>query len=266
MNPAAVLREAAHRPYPLPTGPWIMTQIWHELLFAHWPLPPATLRPLVPAVLPLDTFDGQAWLGIVPFRMTYVRPRGVPPLPGISAFAELNVRTYVSLGGKPGVYFFSLDAANRLAVALARAVYHLPYMDANMRCLRSGDTITYTSRRLRRGPPAAFEANYRPIGPAFTARPDSLDAWLTERYCLYAVTPSGGVFRGEIHHGPWPLQPAEAVIRVNTMAQAAGVALPDIPPRLAYTQRQEVLIWPLRRARVNHPSADEALPAGGRRP
>jgi len=124
-------------------------------------------------------------------------------------------------------------------------------MHAVMRCLRSGDTTVYTSRRLRRGPPAAFVANYRPIGPAFTTQPGSLDAWQTERYCLYAVTPAGGVYRGEIHHGPWPLQPAEAEIRVNTMAQAAGIALPDIPPRLAYAQRQEVLIWPLRRVRAS---------------
>jgi uncharacterized protein len=233
-----------------------MTQIWHELLFAHWPLPPDVLRPLVPAALPLDTFEGQAWLGVVPFRMSYVRPRGVPPIPGISAFPELNVRTYVTLGGKAGAYFFSLDAGNRLAVALARATYHLPYMRAQMRCARTGDIVTYASHRIHPGePPAAFEATYRPTGPVFTTAPDSLDAWLTERYCLYAVTPAGHVYRGEIHHGPWPLQPAEAEIRVNTMASAAGIALPDIPPRLAYAHRQEVLIWPIHRIR------HEPLPA-----
>ncbi len=224
-----------------------MTQIWHELLFAHWPLAPDVLRPLVPDALPLDTFEGQAWLSIVPFRMSYVRPRGVPPLPGLSAFAELNVRTYVSLGGKPGVYFFSLEAANRVAVALARATYHLPYMNAEMRCARSGETVTYASRRWHRGePPAIFEATYRPTGPVYVAQAGSLDAWLTERYCLYTVTP-GGVYRGEIHHGPWALQPAEAEIRVNTMAAAAGITLPATPPRLAYSHRQEVLIWPIRR-------------------
>jgi uncharacterized protein YqjF (DUF2071 family) len=248
MNPAAVLHDARHRMWPPPTGPWIMTQIWHELLFAHWPLPPDVLRPLVPAALPLDTFEGWAWLGIVPFRMSYVRLRGVPPVPGISAFPELNVRTYVTLDDKPGVYFFSLDAANRLAVALARAIYHLPYMSADMRCERSGDTITYTSRRTQRGePPAAFEATYRPIAPAYTTAPGTLDAWLTERYCLYAVTPAERVYRGEIHHGAWPLRPAEAEIRVNTMASAAGIALPDAAPLLQYSHRQEVLIWPIHR-------------------
>jgi uncharacterized protein YqjF (DUF2071 family) len=263
MNSAAVLRDSGHRAWPPPAAPWIMTQIWHELLFAHWPLPPDVLRALVPAAMPLDTYEGWAWLGIVPFRMSHVRPRGVPPLPGVSAFPELNVRTYVTLDDRPGVYFFSLDAANRLAVALARATYHLPYMNAQMRCERSSDTISYASRRTHRmEPSASFAATYRPVAPAYTAAPGTLDAWLTERYCLYAVTPAGRVYRGEIHHGPWPLQPAEAEIRVNTMASAAGIALPATAPLLHYAHRQEVLIWPIHRVRVDpHGRQRSAQPA-----
>ena len=109
-----ILNQTAHRPWPMPTSPWVMTQTWHDLLFAHWPVDGVRLRALVPAEFPLDLYDGQAWLGIVPFRMANVGPRGVPSLPGVSAFPELNVRTYVRVADRPGVYFFSLDAASAL--------------------------------------------------------------------------------------------------------------------------------------------------------
>src|SRR5437764_14098290 len=130
MNPRAILQHKAHRTAPMPTGPWIMTQTWHELLFAHWPIAPEKIRPLIPSVFTLDTFEGEAWVGVVPFRMSNVRPRWVPPMPGLSAFPELNVRTYVTIHGIPGVYFFSLDAGNPIAVAAARTVFHLPYFKA----------------------------------------------------------------------------------------------------------------------------------------
>src|SRR4029434_453282 len=127
------LRSTSHRPWPLPRGPWIMAQTWHDLLFAHWPIPPEIMRALVPPQLTLDLFDGQCWLGIVPFWMSGVRGRGLPAIPGLSRFPELNVRTYVTLGKKPGVYFFSLDAANIPAVCAARTFYHLPYFYASMK-------------------------------------------------------------------------------------------------------------------------------------
>src|SRR6266404_1437981 len=119
----SLLDRTAHRPWPLPSGPWVMAQSWHDLLFAHWPIAPEDMRPLIPAQLELDTFDGQCWVGVVPFWMSGVRARGFPAVPGMSCFPELNVRTYVVCGGKPGVYFFSLDAANRLAVRTARFLY-----------------------------------------------------------------------------------------------------------------------------------------------
>src|SRR5690348_14257143 len=125
MHPA--LKIIAHRPWPVPSGPWIMVQTWNGLLFAHWPVPPQVLRPLVPRELPLDTFQGSCWLGITPFQITGVRARGLPPIPGLSRFPELNVPTYVGLDDKPGVFFFSLDAANLPAVCGARVFYHLPY-------------------------------------------------------------------------------------------------------------------------------------------
>src|SRR5262245_10075958 len=127
-----MITDTEHRPWPLPGRPWVMAMRWHDLLFAHWPVDPAVLRPLIPASLQIDTYDGQAWIGVVPFRMTGVRPRFVPPLPGLSAFAEINVRTYVTIEQKPGVWFFSLDAANRLAVWAARLSYHLPYCFARI--------------------------------------------------------------------------------------------------------------------------------------
>ncbi|MGH2487473.1 MAG: YqjF family protein [Ktedonobacterales bacterium] len=253
MNARALLNDRAHRPWPLPAGPWVMTQTWSALLFAHWPLAPDTLRSFVPPQLALDTWEGEAWIGVVPFRMTNVRPRLTPPVPGLSAFPELNVRTYVTYGGKPGVWFFSLDAANPVAVAAARALFALPYFRARMTCERMGEgTVQYRSVRTHHdAPAAALDATYRPVGPAFTPAPGTLEQWLTERYCLYAMTRRGKLLRGEIHHRRWRLRPGEAEIRVNMMARAAGFALADTAPLLHVAERQETLIWaPYRVAEV----------------
>jgi len=224
-----------------------MAQNWHDLLFAHWPMPAEALRRVVPAQLPLDTFEGQGWLGVVPFRMTGVRPRGVPPLPRLSAFPELNVRTYVTLDGRPGVYFLSLDAGNSVAVWAARMTYFLPYYQARMGLHHEGARIHYTSHRIhRRAPRADLEATYRPVGPVFKAEPGSLDYWLTERYCLYTVSRGSRVFRCEIDHLPWSLQHAEAEIAVNTMVRPHRLTLPSQKPLLHFSRLQPVRIWPIR--------------------
>jgi uncharacterized protein len=247
MDTSAILSATEHRTWPLPSGPWVMTQIWHELLFAHWPVAPDILRPLVPAMLPLDTFEGQCWVGVVPFHMSYVRPRGVPPVSGLSAFPELNVRTYVTINGIPGAYFFSLDAGNTLAVALARKLFHLPYFRAQMSSKRVGDTIHYQSMRTHRAAPSAeLLASYRPVAPVAYSVPDTIEQWFTERYCLYTVV-GQRVYRCDIHHLPWPLQLAEMDIVRNTMAKAAGLHLPSTPAFLHYAQKLEVLVWPLHR-------------------
>ncbi|HZT42777.1 MAG TPA: DUF2071 domain-containing protein [Chthonomonadaceae bacterium] len=238
--------EAEHRPWPLPEGPWIMSQDWRSLLFAHWPLPVEALRPFVPAALPLDLFDGHAWLGIMPFRITGATVRFVPPVPWVSDFAELNVRTYVTLEDKPGVYFFSLDAASALAVAAARQFFHLPYYEASMEVRHEGGWVQYSSYRIdSKEAPADLVGRYRPAGDVFHARKGSLEYFLAERYCLYTLDESGQVYRGEIHHPPWPLQPAEAELTQNTMAQAQGICLPDSPPLLHFAIYQPTLIWPL---------------------
>ena len=221
-----------------------MVQIWHDLLFAHWPIPPETMRLQVPSELPLDIYDGQAWIGIVPFHMSDVRPRGVPPLPGLSRFPELNVRTYVTLGNKPGVYFFSLDAANLPAVWAARTFYHLPYFHAVMHVDVAADKITYNSRRFRGD--AELGGSYQPISAVRLCQPGTLEYWLTERYCLYTVY-RRRVYRGDIQHRPWPLQDATAEFGTNTMASAANIVLPNGKPLLHFSKRQEVLIWALTR-------------------
>jgi uncharacterized protein YqjF (DUF2071 family) len=221
-----------------------MVQIWNDLLFAHWPVAPELLRPLVPPQLPLDTFDGQCWVAVAPFHMTGVRARSVPPIPGLSAFPELNVRTYVTLNGKPGVYFFSLDAASRVAVWAARAIYRLPYFSARMELKEEDGWIDYRSARASGN--ARLLARYRPIKLPQLRAPQSLECWLTERYCLYTVS-RGSVYRAEIHHQQWPLQDAEGEISENTMASAAGITLPDTCPLLHFAKKLEVLIWPLRK-------------------
>jgi uncharacterized protein YqjF (DUF2071 family) len=238
-----VLDRVEHRPWPLPRRPWVMTQTWHDLLFAHWPVPPAVVRPKVPPGLQLDLYNGRAWLGIVPFRMTNVAPRGIPAVPGISAFPELNVRTYVRAGDKPGVFFFSLDAGSALAARAARTVLNLPYFSAAMTVKKAGETIEYESARRSRRRPAVFAAKYARRGSAYYADPGSLAYFLTERYCLYNVDRRGRPYRLDIHHPPWPLQPAEAEITRNSMAEAAGIPLPDIPPVLHFAKRQDMVAW-----------------------
>ena len=235
-----------HRPWPMPPVPHAMTQKWHDLLFMHWRVRPDNLRNLIPPGLEIDTCDGSAWAGVVPFRMTGIRMRGMPPIPGTSAFAELNVRTYVTAGGKPGVWFFSLDAASALAVAAARRWFHLPYFRAQIAVAEKPDgVIDYRSLRThRRAPAAAFRVAYKPTGEILYAQPGSIEHFLTERYCLYAFD-GRRIFRGEIDHAPWPLQTAEAEIRHNTMAAAGSIALPNQKPLLHFAKFQDVRVWGL---------------------
>lgn len=239
------LAEVAHRPWPLPREPWVMGQRWSNLLFIHWQAKVDAVRALVPPALTLDLHDGTAWVSVTPFYLSHLRPRGIPPLPWVSEFPELNVRTYVTYGGKAGVYFFSLDAGNALAVYGARLFYHLPYFRASMSVREARDgTLHYRSRRTHREAPAAeFGAQYRPAGAVTHSKPGSLDHWLTERYCLYALDTSRRLYRAEIHHHPWPLQPAEVEVERDTMAAAAGLALPTEPSRLSFSRRLDVVVW-----------------------
>jgi uncharacterized protein len=237
------LAERAHRPWPVPEGPWIQGQTWLDLLFAHWSLPVDALRPAVPSRLPLDTFDDRAWLGITPFEVSGLRLHGTPPVPGLSRFLETNVRTYTTIDGKPGIYFLSLDAASALAVAAARRTYRLPYFRADMGIERAGEEVLYRSRRA--APEAALAVRYRPAGGAFRARPGTLEHFLTERYCLYTLDERHRLLRADIHHPPWPLQPAAGELERNTMTAPYGIELPGEQPLLHFAARQDVVIWPL---------------------
>ena len=242
MHPS--LRHIDHRPWPLPARPWIMAMEWHDLLFMHWPLRPELLRPWLPPGLELETWEGWAWLGVVPFMMRGVRPRLAPTVGGLSRFPELNVRTYVTLGGRPGVWFFSLDAASRLAVRAARYGFHLPYFDATMACAPAGDAVRYSSLRTHHGAaPASLRATYGPTGPAYRSAPGSLEHWLTERYCLYAANRRGQIWRGEVQHPPWPLQPAELELEQNQMAAQLRLMLPPSPALLHFSRRLDVVAW-----------------------
>lgn len=221
-----------------------MAQRWNDLLFAHWPVPAETLRSYLPPSLQLDTYEGQAWLGITPFWMSGVRPRGLPAFPPLSVFPELNVRTYAITEGKPGVFFFSLEAGNRLAVAGARLAYHLPYYHARMSVYRRGEEMSYTSKRTHRGaPPAEFVGQYRSTSEVYRSEPGSLEHWLTERYCLYAVASRNRLYRADISHVPWPLQTAEADITTNTMAASHGITLPDTKPLLHFSRKLDMVAW-----------------------
>jgi uncharacterized protein YqjF (DUF2071 family) len=239
-----VFADGPHRQYPAPRSPWLLRMVWEDLLFEHWPIAPELLRPLIPAGLELETFDGSAWIAVVPFRMTGVRPRATPPLPWLSDFPELNVRTYVTAGGKPGVWFFSLDADQPVAVATARRLFHLNYRWAEMSCERAGEAIAYRSRRRRDGgKPAEYRANYWPLPSSVPTPRGSLADFLVNRFCLYAVDKQGNVYRGEIDHGPWPLFEAAAEVTRDTMTAPLGFDLPAKEPLRWFARRLEVVAW-----------------------
>lgn len=221
------------------TAPYVMSQAWRNLLFAHWRVEPVLLQNLIPAPLELDVFDGSAWLGVVPFRMCEIKGRFSP---FHIDFLELNVRTYVKFGDKRGVYFFSLDADHAPSVWGARTLYGLPYFRAKMKYSNKGGAISYSSRRLGSGAPAEFEAEYEAIEPAQESHLDSLPYFLTERYCLL-ISQNGVVHRTDIHHAPWQLAPARVNILKNTMCQPLGISLDGAPDSVLYADEMRMVNW-----------------------
>ena len=254
-----------------PKGIPLMYQTWGKLLFMHWPIDSEILRPLIPSKLSIDTFAGQAWIGVVPFTMWGIRASFLPPIPGTSAFHELNVRTYVHHDGVPGVWFFSLDAANSLAVWGARTFYNLPYFNATMSLIQKENTIDYSSVRsdgrtypqffaadaagFRAGsdasqfpnlPQARLEASWKISESLPPSRPGTIEFFLTERYCLYSYR-SGKLYRSRIFHDPWPLRAASVDSCKSTMIESLGIAQPEGEPLLHYAESIAVDIWPLQR-------------------
>lgn len=250
MNPKEILSHTCHRPFPLPKGPWLMKQGWNDLLCAHWPVDSEDLLPLIPHGLELELWEGYPWITIIPFRLRPLRVRGVPPLPFVGDFLELNVRTYVNRNGKPGIFFLNLEASSPLAVTGARMFAHLPYHHARM-VIRYGHPhkFEYTSiRKQSRHDDVVFKGVYKPLNDTVVhAAPGSLVHWLTERYCLYTLSPQGEVQVSDIHHLPWPLQEAELQLDTNTMTNYHGFELRGSPAIVTYSKRLEVLFWALRK-------------------
>jgi uncharacterized protein len=239
---ASTLEETEHRPWPLPASSWVMGQTWDDLLFVHYRIPLQRLRELVPEGLQVQEHSGSGWVGVTPFAVTGLRARGLPAFPLVSSFLELNVRTYVIRDGKPGIWFFSLDASSQIAVEAARRFYRLPYFRARISLAQRGEKIAYDCSRDHG---KAFSAAYASDGDVFRAEPGSLEQFLTERYCLYAQH-GGDLYRADIHHRPWPLQPAQAEIDLNTMPPSS-LGVGDEVPLLHFSARQDVVIWPLER-------------------
>lgn len=258
-----ILSTTGHRPWPLPEGNWRLTQRWNDLLFAHWPVPAAEIAPLIPPGLAVDTFDGSAWVGVVPFWMDQVRARALPTVVGLRRFPELNLRTYVHEPhtNRAGVYFFSLDAASLPAVVAAHALYHLPYYWSRMRIDHTGDReFLYSSERRFARRSARFRARYRSLGEA--ADKHGLEQFLTERYALYTAGRDGTILRGQVHHLPWPLERAEAEFEVNELPAAHGITLPDTAPVLHYSRELVVYVWAMEPLALMHrQAAAAAVPA-----
>jgi uncharacterized protein YqjF (DUF2071 family) len=241
---AGALAHAEHRPWPAPPRPWTMAQTWEGLLFAHWRCDPERVAALLPEGLELDVRDGQAWIGVTPFCCEGLRLRGLPPVPGVSTFVELNVRTYVTHGGKPGIWFFSLDASSAFAVGGARLSYRLPYFRARMELRERDGWIALRSERASE-PARRFAGRWRGEGPLFRAEPGSLEAFLVERYCLYAADRAGRLYRAEIHHEPWSLQAGDAELDdVSVVPPALEL---EGEPLFHVAARQDTLVWPLER-------------------
>lgn len=249
---ARTLGEVGHRPWPVPDGPWIMGQSWERLLFAHWRIDEARLRRLVPPQIPIDTFDGSAWIGVTPFVVGGLGCRFLPPLPGTARFPEINVRTYATIEDRPGIYFLSLDVPNVLAIAAARRTYRLPYFRSKIEVRQADGGVSHRSRRVDpAGTPVECVMEYGATGPGRAAPAGSFEYWASERYCVYTLNDRMSVLRGDIHHPPWNIQPAQATIASNSMGRQLGSDLQE-QPVLHYARRQDVVFWHNRLVAADH--------------
>lgn len=243
MTKKEILQIKDHRPFPMPKSPWVMQQTWKDLLFIHYKIPYNTLRALVPQELELDTYNEETWISITPFKMRNVRFRMMPPIPTATNFLEMNLRTYVKLNGKGGIYFFSLDASSTLSVIGARTGAFLPYFTANMSVNEENGVFHFKSRRNRDNK-IGLDVKYKPKSTPFESSKGSLEEWLVERYCLFQESVKGKFLEIDIHHLKWPLQQAEAQIMANTLTEPLGFAIPDTPPLINFSKCQKVLVWP----------------------
>lgn len=242
------LRLQDHRPFPIPAGRWTWSQAWCDLLFLHWPVPAAALRPFVPSALRIQEFDGTAWIGLVPFRLEGIARRPFPPVPGFSGFPELNVRTYVEHSGRPGIWFLSIDGPNRIANWTARHLFGFPYLHADVTYSTEGK-LRFESRRKGGGP--RFRGTFAPKGAPRAAQAGTLEHFLTERYRYTAHGRNSSLLTGDVHHEPWPLQDADYVIHHNGMLEPFGIPPADPrarrPALVHYARRVHSVVWPVTR-------------------
>jgi uncharacterized protein len=229
--------------------PWVMAQDWDHLLYLHYRVSADQIRRLLPAELEIDDFDGSAWVSVIPLRITQVHLRDMVPVPGTTDFNELNVRTYVTHHGIPGVYFLSIDASSRWASALARSSFNLPYHVSTMTFGSVGGDYHAVSSRAD-DPSVGFEAHYRPTGRPVADTPGSLNQALAERYCLYTTGRRGRLLRGDISHLPWTVQEVEATVERNDMLTCKGITVLDPEPSMTYSEGSVARCWPVRSARV----------------
>lgn len=238
-----VLQFTEHRPFPVPEHPWVMRQRWDDTLFLHWPVSPDVLQPHIPNGVELDLYDGTAWIGIVLFEVNGLRGRYLPPIPFTNTFPEVNVRTYVKKNGKPGVYFFSLDTPNKLAIKAARTGYSLPYFFADVSMKRSTTDVDCLSIRKERGlPRESLHVVYRPDGEAIPNKEGSFPHWMAERYCLWSLF-GDELFRTDIHHRKWALESVDIELKVNTMAQYVPREYLNKAPIAHYSLSKNTLFW-----------------------
>jgi uncharacterized protein len=224
--------------------PWVLFMTWRDLLFASWRVPVDVMRAKVPPELELDTFDGSAWVSLVPMAVTGMHWRGIPPIPGMDAFRELNLRTYIKQNGRGGVYFLSIECPAAYSDWIARQFFGVPYYEAQIAVFSDGASYRFASERTQKNqPPAAFFASFQPMGDSASPVPGSLESFLVERYCLYYVH-GGAVYRGDIHHDEWLLRSAEVQLDVDTVSRAAGFELSAKPDHAAFVLRTDTLIYP----------------------
>ncbi|MFN7139526.1 MAG: YqjF family protein [Limisphaerales bacterium] len=229
-----------------PEGDPIMEQTWQDLLFLHWQVDPALIRPLIPAPLQIDMFEKHTYVGITPFTIPNLRAHGLPPIPGASSFHEINLRTYVHYRGVPGVWFFSLDASKILPALAARLFYSLPYFKAEIQFQKNeSGTFHFTSQRLD-ATAAEFEATWLEGIELRSPDTESLAFFLTERYCLYSAD-SQHLYRSRIYHAPWNLRDAELINIRSSLFSAQGLPEPSTLPLLHFAREQNVEVWPSER-------------------
>ncbi len=229
--------------------PWAIAQEWHHVLFLHWPVDAGALRPMVPPPLEIETRDGRAWLTVLPFAMRRLRLRGLPALPFLSSFPQLNVRTYVTLEGRPGVFLLRVVAGSLPAVTIARRLFNLPYKRGRLALRKEGQSWIFTCRPRAEwqagagNTPSSLTVRYRPEGTAFRPAPGSLEHWLSERFCYYTIGREERIDRGEIEHPPWSLQPAQVDAIESSWPGAIGVEGGDMPALVYYSRRQTAFAW-----------------------